>query len=60
MAIHDLPDMHALSPRACEPWASGIHIRQIPQDHITTITCMPKAQGHMYRAYISGTDMYAR
>ena len=23
MAIHDLPDMYALIPRACGPWASA-------------------------------------
>ena len=34
MAIHDLPDMYVLSPRAL-----GIHIRQIPHGHVTTITC---------------------
>ena len=34
MFIHDLPDMIALIPRA-----SGIHIRQIPHAHVTTITC---------------------
>ena len=33
MAIRDLPDMYALSPRAL-----GIHIRQIPHGHVTTIT----------------------
>ena len=39
MALGDLPDMNALSPRACGPWASGIHIRQIPvvyHDYHTT------------------------
>ena len=38
MAIRDLPDMYALIPRACGPRASGIHIRQIPHGHVTTIT----------------------
>ena len=33
MAIRDLPDMYTLIPRA-----SGIHIRQIPHGHVTTIT----------------------
>ena len=28
----------AFSPRACGPRASGIHIRQIPRAHVTTIT----------------------
>ena len=37
MAIRDLPDMYTLIPRACGPWASGIHIRQIPHGHVTTI-----------------------
>ena len=38
MCTRDLPDMYALSPRACGPRASGIHIRQIPRAHVTTIT----------------------
>ena len=38
MGARDLPDMYALSPRACSPRASGIHIRQIPHAHVTTIT----------------------
>ena len=33
MAIHDLPDMYALSPQAL-----GIHFRQIPHAHVITIT----------------------
>ena len=33
MVMGDLPDMYALSPRA-----SGIHIRQIMNGHVTTIT----------------------
>ena len=39
MCFCDLPDMNALIPWACGPQASGIHIRQIPHAHITTITC---------------------
>ena len=38
MCTRDLPDMYALSPRACGPRASGILIRQIPRAHVTTIT----------------------
>ena len=38
MAIHDLPDIYALSPQACGPRALGIHIRQIPHGYVTTIT----------------------
>ena len=38
MCTRDLPDMYALSPRACGPRALGIHIRQIPRAHVTTIT----------------------
>ena len=38
MCSRDLPDMYALSPRACSPLASGIHIRQIPRAYVTTIT----------------------
>ena len=37
MCIDDLPDMYALSPRACGSWASGIHIRHILHAHFTTI-----------------------
>ena len=45
MCSRDLPDMYALSPRACGPRASGVHIRQIPPAHVTTYTCIPgKAQ----------------
>ena len=33
MGARDLPDMYVLSPQA-----SGIHIRQIPHAHVTTIT----------------------
>ena len=35
MCIQDFPDMYTLSPRA-----SGVHIRQIPHAHVTTITCI--------------------
>ena len=38
MGACDSPDMYALSPRACGPRALGIHIRQIPRAHVTTIT----------------------
>ena len=41
MCSRDLPDMYALSPRACSPRALGIHIRQIPRAHVTTITKHP-------------------
>ena len=37
MAMRDLPDMYARSPRATSPRAEGIHIRQIPNGHVTTI-----------------------
>ena len=39
MGTRDLPDMYALSPRACGPRALGIHIRQITRAHVTTIKC---------------------
>ena len=42
MCTRGLPDMYALSPRACGPRASDIHIRQIPRAHVTTITYMPQ------------------
>jgi len=38
ICTRDLPDMYALSPQACGPRALGIHIRQIPCAHVTTIT----------------------
>ena len=38
MGARDMPDMYALTPRACGPRASGMHIRQIPRAHGTTIT----------------------
>ena len=41
MHIHDLPDMNALIPPACGPWASCIHIRQIPHAHGATTTYFP-------------------
>ena len=33
-----LPDIHALSPLACGPQASGIHIRQSTRAHVITYT----------------------
>ena len=38
MGARDLPDIYALSPRAWGTRAVGIHIRQIPRAHVTTIT----------------------
>ena len=38
MGSRDLLDMYTLSPQACSPWASNIHIRQIPPAHVTTYT----------------------
>ena len=32
MGRRDLPDMYALSPRAADPRAEGIHIGQIPTE----------------------------
>ena len=37
MAICDLPHMYAWGPRATGPRASGIHIRQITNGHVTSI-----------------------
>ena len=51
MCTRDLPDMYALSPRACGPRASGIHIRQIPRAHVTTITCT-------YNSYVLSSKYY--
>ena len=39
MCIRGLPDMYTLSPRACGPRASGVHIRQTTHAHGITITC---------------------
>ena len=39
MGTRALPDMFALSPRACDPRASGIHIRQSTRAHVITYTC---------------------
>ena len=52
MAIRDLPDMYALSRQACGPWALGIHIRQIPHGHVTTIT--------YFRVYFTCTYVHMR
>ena len=58
MCARDLPDMYALSPWACGPRASGIHIRQTPRAHVTTITCnmgardLPDMYVQSLRAYI--------
>ena len=38
MCTHGFPDMYTLSPRACSPRASGVHIRQSTRAHVTTIT----------------------
>ena len=38
MCTRDLPDMYARSLRATGLMAEGIHIRQIPHTHVTTIT----------------------
>ena len=40
MGARDLPDMYALAPRG-----SGIHIRQGPRAHVTTITCISPSHG---------------
>ena len=37
MCICDLPNMNVLIPWACGPQASSIHIRKIPDTHVTTI-----------------------
>ena len=42
MGTHALPDMYALSPRACGPRASGIHIRQSTRAHVITYTYLNK------------------
>ena len=38
MSTRGLPDMYTLSPRACGPQASGVHIRQTTHVHGITIT----------------------
>ena len=39
MSTCGLPDMYTLSPQACSPRASGVHIRQTTRVHGITITC---------------------
>jgi len=46
MCTRDLPDTYALSPRAL-----GIHIRQIPHAHVTTITCIILYMHYCIRNY---------
>ena len=53
MCSLDLPDMYVLSPWACGPWASGIHIRQIPHAHVTTITNTMKYTKSTYERFAS-------
>ena len=53
MGIRDLPDMYALSPRACGPRAPGIYIRQIPRAHVTTYTCTTLCSMSSHPYYIS-------
>ena len=49
MCIHGLPDMYTLSPRACGPQASGVHIRQTTHAHDITIYNMTsKDQAPLY------------
>ena len=36
MGMRDLPDMYARSPRATGPRDESIHIRQIPNAHVTS------------------------
>ena len=43
MGTRALPDMYALSPRACGPRASGIHIRQSTRAHVITYTYFTSA-----------------
>ena len=38
MSTRGFPDMYTLSPRACSPHASGVHIRQTTCVHGITIT----------------------
>ena len=58
LAICDLPDMYALSPRACVPQALGIHIRQIPHGHVTTITNLIIYSYTLYTHIEAGTHMH--
>ena len=52
MCIRGLPDMYTLSPRACGPRASGVHIRQTTHAHGITIT-------YTYIIYIIYIYIYA-
>ena len=49
MSTRGLPDMYTLSPQACGPRASGVHIRQTTRVHgitITYTTLTPKIKGN--------------
>ena len=48
MGARDLPDMYALSPQACGPRASGIHIRQIPHAHACYNYYMSLVEVHVH------------
>ena len=61
MGKRDLPDMYALSPRACGPWASGhtyqanpscpCYNRDLPDMYaLSPRACGPWASGHTYQA----------
>ena len=50
ISTRGLPDMYTLSPQACGPWASGVHIRQTTCVHSITITYII--------TYISGITGY--
>ena len=47
MAIRDLPDMYAQSPRAAGPRAEGIHIRQIPHGSYNKLTFLNQISRQM-------------
>ena len=51
MGTHALPDMYTISPLACGPRASGIHIRQTIHAHVMTITLI-------YEAYLIRDNIY--
>ena len=52
MGTRALPDMYALSPRACGPRASGIHIRQSTRAHVITYTSYITLRGGYHCYYL--------
>ena len=58
MGTRALPDIYALSPRACGPRASGIHIRQSTCAHVITYTYLLSSEAiHQRVLYCDISDI---